>query len=147
MANSEQRNEEGRFEVKADVSTHFAWLRTRMAAERTAMAWVRTATALIGFGFTIVQFFGRLKTMEDVASATRPEAPRYLGLALIGTGIIASFIALWEYRWVVRYLWSRQYKQVAGVDEFPHHTPILGVLIILILIGIFAFGAVFLRFT
>ena len=145
MANSEQENETSRFEVKADVSTHFAWLRTRMAAERTAMAWVRTATALIGFGFTIVQFFGRLKTMEGVASAARPEAPRYLGLALIGTGIIASFIALWEYRWVVRYLWSRQYKQVAGVDEFPHHTPVLGVLIILILIGIFAFGAVFLR--
>ncbi|MGH7173561.1 MAG: DUF202 domain-containing protein [Gemmataceae bacterium] len=24
------------------------------------MSWVRTATALIGFGFTIVQFFDRL---------------------------------------------------------------------------------------
>ena len=147
MANSEQRDETGRFEVKADVPTHFAWLRTRMSAERTAMSWVRTATALIGFGFTIVQFFAHLKTMEGVASPVRPEAPRYLGLALIGTGIIASFIALWEYRWLVRYLWSRQYKPVAGIDEFPHHTPILGVLIILILIGIFAFGAVFLRFT
>jgi putative membrane protein len=146
MANSEQENQTSRFEVKADVSTHFAWLRTRLAAERTAMAWVRTATALIGFGFTIVQFFAHLKTTEGVASPVRPEAPRYLGLALIGTGIIASLIALWEYRWLVRYLWSSQYKPVAGIDEFPHHTPILSVLIILILIGIFAFGAVFLRF-
>jgi putative membrane protein len=146
MATSEQRNEAGRFEVKADVPTHFAWLRTRMAAERTAMAWVRTATALIGFGFTIVQFFEHLKSMAGVAAPVRPEAPRYIGLALIGTGILASLIALWEYRWVVRYLWNRDYKPVAGIDEFPHHTPILGVLIILILIGIFAFGAVFLRF-
>ena len=146
MAKSEQGNEAGRFEVQEDVPTHFAWLRTRMSAERTAMSWVRTATALIGFGFTIVQFFAHLKTMEGVASPVRPEAPRYLGLALIGTGIIAAFIALSEYRWLVRYLWSRQYKPVAGIDEFPHHTPVLGVLIILILIGIFAFGAVFLRF-
>ena len=146
MAKSEQGNEAGRFEVKADVPTHFAWLRTRMSAERTAMSWVRTATALIGFGFTIVQFLEHLKTMAGVAAPVRPEAPRYLGLALIGTGIIAALIALWEYRWLVRYLWSRQYKPVAGIDEFPHHTPILGVLIILILIGIFAFGAVFLRF-
>jgi len=146
MAKSEQGNEAARFEVKADVPTHFAWLRTRMSAERTAMSWVRTATALIGFGFTIVQFLEHLKTMAGVAAPVRPEAPRYLGLALIGTGIIAALIALWEYRWLVRYLWSRQYKPVAGIDEFPHHTPILGVLIILILIGIFAFGAVFLRF-
>src|ERR1700752_4285814 len=145
MANSEQRNENDRFEVKADVPTHFAWLRTRMSAERTAMSWVRSATALIGFGFTIVQFFAHLKTMEGVASPVRPEAPRYLGLALIGTGITRFFTHLWEFRWLVRYLWSGQYKPVAAIDEFPHHTPILGVLIILILIGIFAFGAVLLR--
>jgi len=145
MANNKKENETNRFEVKADATTHFAWLRTRMAAERTAMAWVRTATGLIGFGFAIVQFFLHLRTMEGIASAVRPEAPRYLGLALIGTGILASLIALWEYRWLVRYLWSNQYKPVAGIDEFPHHTPVLGVLVILILIGIFAFGAVFLR--
>jgi len=144
MADSEQ-GKESRFEVKPDVSTHFAWLRTRLAAERTLMSWVRTATALIGFGFTIVQFFAHLKTMEGVASPIHLEAPRYLGLALIGTGIVASCIALWEYRWLVRYLWSRQYRPVAGIDELPHHTPILSVLIILILIGLFAFGAVFLR--
>jgi len=46
-----------RFETKAGVGDHFAWLRTRLALERTAMAWIRTSIALIGFGFTIVHFF------------------------------------------------------------------------------------------
>ena len=109
------------------------------------MSWVRTATALIGFGFTIVQFFEHLQSTASVAPALRPEAPRYLGLALIGTGIVSSFIALSEYRWLVRYLWSQEFKPIAGIDEFPHHTPILGVLIVLIVIGIYALGAVLLR--
>ena len=55
----EKSNETGRFEVKPDAPTHFAWLRTRMSMERTLMSWVRTATALIGFGFTIFQFLYR----------------------------------------------------------------------------------------
>lgn len=111
------------------------------------MSWVRTATALIGFGFTIVQFFERLKTMEGVALAVRPEAPRNLGLALIGAGVIALVIALWEYRWLLRYLWSKEFEPVAGVGDAPRQTPLLWVTVMLILIGIFAFGAVLLRFS
>ena len=49
-----------------NVATHFAWLRTRMAAERTLEAWVRTAISLIGFGFTIVKFFERLNQIPGV---------------------------------------------------------------------------------
>jgi inner membrane protein YidH len=46
------------------------------------MAWVRTAVALIGFGFTLVQFFDRFGNLEGVDAALRPNAPRYLGLTL-----------------------------------------------------------------
>ena len=28
-----------------------------MSAERTLMSWLRTAVSMVGFGFTIVQFF------------------------------------------------------------------------------------------
>ena len=59
MPDEKPNEETSRFEVKADVPTHFAWLRTRMSMERTLMSWVRTATALIGFGFTIFQFLHR----------------------------------------------------------------------------------------
>lgn len=137
----------GRFVVHPNVETHFSWLRTRMSAERTLMSWVRTATALIGFGFTIVQFFERFNKMEGVAPAVRPEAPRYLGLALIGAGVVGLIISLWEYRGLLHYLWSEEFQPVAGVGDTPAHTPILWVAILLILIGLFAFFAVLLRFT
>jgi inner membrane protein YidH len=46
-----------RFEVRLTADTHFGWLRTRLSVERTLMSYLRTAVSLIGFGFTIVQFF------------------------------------------------------------------------------------------
>ena len=64
MANSSSGTIPGRFDVKATASDHFSWLRTRLSVERTMMSWVRTATALIGFGFTIVQFFARIQRRQ-----------------------------------------------------------------------------------
>jgi len=140
----------GRFEVRVTSDSHFGWLRTRMALERTLMAWLRTAVALIGFGFTIVQFFQRLNNMEGVAPAARPQAPRHLGLALIGAGVLALIISAQQYRRLIRYLWSDPYRPIAGVDGKPMdpiitQTPLLGVVVIMILIGLFAFVSVLLR--
>jgi putative membrane protein len=140
----------GRFEVRVTSDSHFGWLRTRMAAERTLMAWLRTAVALIGFGFTIVQFFQRLNNMEGVAPAARPQAPRHLGLALIGAGVLALIISAQQYRRLIRYLWSDPYRPIAGVDgksmaPIISQTPLLAVVIAMILIGLFAFVSVLLR--
>jgi putative membrane protein len=139
-----------RFEVRVTSDSHFGWIRTRIAVERTLMAWVRTAVALIGFGFTIVQFFQRLQGMEGVAPAARPQAPRHLGLALIGTGILALLISLLQYRRVVKYLWSSAFKPIAGFDSKPmepviSQTPLMAVVLALLLIGIYAFIAVLVR--
>jgi putative membrane protein len=134
-----------RFEVKASGPDHFAWLRTRLSLERTLMAWVRTSTALIGFGFTIVQFFDRIHHMEGVKSAMRPEAPRYMGLALIFAGIVALLISCWQYRRVEHYLWREPFNVLAGLERKPMQTPLLWIAIGLMLIGLFAFGAVLLR--
>src|SRR5262245_22298276 len=87
-----------RFDVKASADSHFAWIRTRLSVERTLMSWVRTATALIGFGFTIVQFFERMQSMDHIAPALRPHMPRYLGLSLIAAGIMGLVVSLWQYR-------------------------------------------------
>src|SRR5260221_13430761 len=95
-----------RFEVRVTADTHFGWLRTRLSLERTLMSWVRTAVSLIGFGFTIVQFFDRVQQMPGVKPVRFPEAPYYLGLALIGCGILALFVSIWQYRWTLRYLWG-----------------------------------------
>jgi len=135
------------YEVKATAESHFSWLRTRLSIERTLMSWVRTATALIGFGFTIVQFFERMQDMQSMAPALRPEAPRYLGLALILAGIGALAVSVWQYHWMLRYLWSQPFTVLAGVEHRRRNTPIVAVAIALLLIGIFAFGAVFLRYV
>lgn len=140
----EATNEKNRFAVIPTPESHFSWLRTRMSTERTLMSWVRTAVGLIGFGFTIFQFLERLNTTPGIKPPDYPSAPWIFGLALIGTGTGALVIALWEYRWVIRYLWSDEYKPIAGVGD-RWHTPIVAVTVVLILIGIFAFAAVLLR--
>ena len=113
MANPSADIIPSRFDVKATASDHFSWLRTRLSVERTMMSWVRTATALIGFGFTIVQFFARIQETPGVAPAYFPHAPRYLGLSLIFCGVMALVISIWEYQWGLRYLWSGNFAVIA----------------------------------
>jgi putative membrane protein len=133
-----------RFEVRPTADSHFSWLRTRLSVERTLMSWVRTCTALIGFGFTIVQFFERLPGMEGVSEALRPHLPRYLGLALIGSGVAGLLISLWQYRKLVDYLFA-DFGPIAGVPSVTTRTPLQAVAAALVVIGVFAFTAVRLR--
>jgi putative membrane protein len=134
-----------RFVVHADAASHFAWLRTRFSVERTLMAWVRTGVSLIGFGFTIVQFFERLSSMEGVHPALRPQAPRVVGLSLIAAGVISLAISAWQYHSLLNYLWKSDFKPIAGARESPVRTPLFAVAIGLLVIGIFAFVTVFFR--
>jgi inner membrane protein YidH len=135
-----------RFQVKVTAESHFSWLRTRLSLERTLMSWVRTAVALIGFGFTIVQFFDRMQQVPGVTSAF-PGAPRYLGLALILCGVMALVISVSEYWWTLRYLWGESFAPIAGATKEGKRTPLLAVTIALIFVGTFAFFAVLLRFV
>jgi putative membrane protein len=136
---------EGRFAVRATAEANFAWLRTRLALESTLMAWVRTSISLIGFGFSIVEIFNRLGTQPGVAPALRPEMPRYVGMALIGAGVLGLLTSVAQYLWISRYLWSQQFRPIAGLREGPLQTPALIVAVGLTLIGILAFGAVAVR--
>jgi len=138
-------------DLKFDTNTELAarrtgmsFQRTRMSADRTLMSVIRTSLSLIGFGFTIFQFFGRLNTTAGVATPVYPRAPQYLALELIGAGTIGLLIAAWEYHATARYLWSTEFKPIAGIPSI-RHTPILGMSILLALIGVFAFAAVLFR--
>ena len=132
-------------EVRPTSDSHFSWLRTRMSADRTLMSWVRTGVSMIGFGFTIVQFFERLNDMEGVAAAAQPFAARYVGLVLIGAGVVALAVSSLQYRATIRYLWQEDFAAIAGVRKTPGSTPIYAVAIGLMLIGTAAFFAVLLR--
>lgn len=135
-----------RFDASANVSTHFAWLRTRLALERTLMAWARTSVSLIGFGFTIVQFFERVQSSTSSSVPVfLPSAPRDFGLALIGSGILGLLVALWQYHQGLQYLWGTQFRAVAGIEKEPMTTSIMWVAVILLLVGIFAFCVVLFR--
>lgn len=142
---AEQQGDGSRFAVRVTAESHFAWLRTRLALERTIMASVRTAVSLIAFGFTIVQFFERMGQMPGTAPARFPEAAHYLGLALIFCGVVSLLISIWEYRWTIRYLWNKDYAPIAGMKKDGMMSPVILVVMVLTLVGIFAFFAVLLR--
>jgi putative membrane protein len=111
------------------------------------MSWLRTSTALIGFGFAIVQYLNHLQQAPGARPANLPTAPEYLGLALISCGIGALVVSIWQYEYTVRYLWSGSFESIAGMTREGKHSPVLAIAIILICIGVFAFFAVLLRLT
>jgi putative membrane protein len=134
-----------RFEVRVTADTHFGWLRTRLSVERTLMSVIRTAVSLIGFGFAVVQFYNHLASVPSVKPAYIPEAPYYLGLALIFCGILTLVVSIWQYHWTLRYLWGPEFAAVAGVTKEGKQTPLYAVAFAVLLVGIFAFLAVLLR--
>jgi putative membrane protein len=147
MADTRTAPSAGRFEIRVTADSHFAWVRTRLSVERTMMSWQRTATALIGFGFAIVQYLYHLEQAPGAHEAYLPHSPQYLGLALIGCGILALVISLWQYLWTVRYMWGEPFTPIAGLTQEGKHSPVVAVAILLIFIGLFAFFAVLLRLT
>lgn len=136
---------ENRFDVRVTADSHFSWVRTRLSVERTAMSWIRTAVSLIGFGFAIEQFFERLEQMPGARPANFPGAPRLLGLSLIACGVLSLLVSLWQYFWVVRYMWNDPFTPIAGMKREGMNSPVVAIAVLLILIGVFAFGAVFWR--
>jgi putative membrane protein len=136
-----------RFEVHLTASDHLAWLRTRLSVESTLMAWLRTAVTLIGFGFTIVQVLERLQSQVAGKPVLLPDAPRNLGLALIGSGVFGIVIALWQYRLLTTYLWSGKFLGIAGISDKPYWTPLFAVSILIAFVGVAAFVTVLFRLS
>jgi len=83
--------------------------------------------------------------MPGVRPAEYPNAPRNLGLALISCGVLALLIAVWQYLWIIRYLWGGSFAPIAGPTREGVEMPIIVIAVLLIGIGVFAFFAVLLR--
>jgi putative membrane protein len=131
--------------VPGRVETHFAWIRTRLSAERTLEAWVRTGVSLIAFGFAIVEFFDRLKKMPGVDPARDPNLAHYMGLVLIAAGTVASAIAIWQYQILVKYLKSPQFQNISGIENMPRVPTLLVIAVLLCSIGLLTFIAIITR--
>lgn len=135
-------DESGQTETPANIQVHLAWLRTIMALDRTLDAWSRTAAALIGFGFTIVQFFERFNQMQGVVPIKSSHLARFVGLLLIGIGTLALGIAIWQYQKAVKYLWSESFRGCVGVPGMRRLYPSLAVSVLICLVGLFVFFSI-----
>lgn len=135
-----------KFEAEPNVGNHFAWLRTQMALQRTLMAAIRTAVSLIGFGFTVAQFFQKM--LANIPVGTRqlgPEAPRNLGLTLIAAGVVSLAIFTWQYSNAVAYLRSGDFRAIAGAGDRSMRTSVYLIAFVVMGIGMAAFAVVFAR--
>ncbi len=131
---------------KRDVNTELAarrtgmsFQRTRMSADRTLMSVIRTSLSLIGFGFTIFQFFQRLRE-QDVIS--RAGAPRHFGLALVFLGVgmlILGIIYHLQYMLGLRRLRHSMAEEglIHGESVFPASLTLIAAVLLLI-IGVVA---------
>lgn len=136
-----------RFEVQPSASNHFAWIRTQLGLQRTLMAAVRTSVSLIGFGFTVAQFFQRLQGDAPAGPGHMgPETPRNFGLVLIGAGVISLVIFTWQYRVASNYLRSGPFSVIAAEGGRVTNLSTNLTAYAVMLIGVAAFASVFVRF-
>jgi putative membrane protein len=123
-------------DTELKTSDRLALDRTRMAAERTLMAWLRTTLSMISFGFTIYKFLQAIEA-QSKAPVLRPQAPRTVGLTLVGIGTFALIIACAQHLGYVK-------KLGAGQPGKPWDLTFT-VACLIALLGLVMFGNMFLR--
>ena len=134
------------FDVEPTVGNHFSWVNTVLSLQRTLMAAARTSVSLIGFGFTVAQFFEKMvDKVPDELRVLRPESPRNLGLALIGAGVISLAVFTWQYNVAIRALRSGDFAPLAGDAGRLLLPPVYIVAGAVLLIGVAAFITIFMR--
>jgi putative membrane protein len=119
--------------------TGMAFQRTRMAADRTLMAVIRTSLSLIGFGFTIFQFFKRLKE----AGVLKTAAPaRNFGTSLVVLGIAMLILGItYQVMFMLGLRRDRSSMKALGLIHAQSGFPtslVLIVAVLLLLMGVVA---------
>lgn len=85
------------------LSVEFSWIRSDLSNLRTLLSWARTSVSMIGFGFTIYNFYSGI--FEDLGGSVRmQEAARNLGVTLVVSGTVAMLIAVLNYWTINQYL-------------------------------------------
>jgi putative membrane protein len=119
--------------------TGMSFQRTRMSADRTLMSVMRTSLSLIGFGFTIFQFFQRLR---DAGTITHAGAPRNFGITLVLLGIMMLIGGIvYHLQFMLGLREERKAMAAAGLihaeSKFPPSLTLITA-VLLLLIGIAA---------
>jgi putative membrane protein len=128
----------------ASRRTGMSLQRTRMSADRTLMSVMRTSLSLIGFGFTIFQFFKQVAETEE----GRQTAGRF-GLSLVSLGI-AMLVSGMAYHldFMKELRAQRAHLKLEGLihaeSRFPGSMTFV-VAILMLVFGILAVGSMLLR--
>ena len=124
--------------------TGMSFQRTRMSADRTLMSVMRTSLSLIGFGFTIFQFFQKLKASDALTSGGE-HAPRNFGTALVALGILMLVVGIvYHIKFMVALRKTRADMSAEGLihGESPYPVSLsLITAVLLLLIGIAAIAS------
>jgi putative membrane protein len=121
--------------------TGMSFQRTRMSADRTLMSVIRTSLSLIGFGFTIFQFFQKLKEAGTLENAS----PRNFGVALVYLGVGMLIVGIVYHIQFMLGLRAERDEMVAeglvhGRGRFPVSFTMI-VAVLLLIIGIMAIAS------
>jgi len=124
--------------------TGMSFQRTRLSADRTLMSVIRTSLSLISFGFTIFQFFEKMRAAGTIA---HDAAPRNFGQALVGLGITMLVIGIvYHIRFMMGLRDEREAMRAEGLihaeSGFPPSMTLVTA-VILLAIGIFAIVSMF----
>jgi len=131
----------------AEVSTELAarrtgmsFQRTRLSADRTLMSVIRTSLGLISFGFTIFQFFTKMKMQNLIGSGTH--AARNFGLALVylGVGMITVGI-VYHIQFMLGLRQQRREMTEEGLIHSQSKFPVSFTLVVAILLLFLGIGA------
>jgi len=108
--------------------------RSFLAFERTLMAWLRTSLSMIGFGFTLANFFAYLEEHKGgavVGRLGRTWASDTVGLAMIAIGTVALVIAVVQHK--------RRVDALRGMGLVPQWNLAMAVASPVAVLGVFAF--------
>ncbi|MFC5066920.1 YidH family protein [Flaviflagellibacter deserti] len=119
--------------------TGMSFQRTRMSADRTLMSVIRTSLSLISFGFTIFQFFQKMRD-QDVLTTAAPA--RNFGVALVALGIVmlvGGIVYHLQFMLALRVERKDMTEQglIRGISPFPPSLTLFTA-VILLLIGLAA---------
>lgn len=122
--------------------TGMSFQRTRLAADRTLMSVIRTSLSLIGFGFTIFQFFQKLRD-QSILSGAAPA--RNFGVALVFLGVAMLIVGIvYHIRFMLGLRNEREAMKadglIRGESGFPTSLTLI-IATLLLLIGVSAIGS------
>jgi putative membrane protein len=120
--------------------TGMSFQRTRMSTDRTLMSVMRTSISLISFGFTIGQFFERLRMSKILPQESH--APRNFGVALVALGIFMLVLGIVYH---LHYMRTLRHERLAmtreglihGETPYPVSMTLL-VAVVMLLLGVLA---------